>query len=103
MRPAMIPSTPEYLQKALQLRPDYPEALNNLGVLYVRTGRRAEGVSTLQKCISVAPAFDQCYLNLARIYSLEGNPSEARAILLQLLKQRPGHAQALRALQELPQ
>ncbi|HKW26482.1 MAG TPA: FG-GAP-like repeat-containing protein [Terriglobales bacterium] len=95
--------TYEYLQKALQYRPDYPEALNNLGVLYVRTGRRDEAISTLQKCISMASAFDQCYLNLARIYTLEGNRSEARAVLLQLLKQQPGHAQALKALQELPE
>ncbi|HET7747914.1 MAG TPA: FG-GAP-like repeat-containing protein, partial [Terriglobales bacterium] len=95
--------TYEYLQKALQFRPGYPEALNNLGVLYVRTGRRDEAVSTLQKCISVAPAFDQCYLTLARIYSLEGNPGAARAVLLQLLKQHPGHAQAQKALADLPQ
>jgi tetratricopeptide (TPR) repeat protein/thiol-disulfide isomerase/thioredoxin len=94
--------TYDYLQKALEFRPDYPEALNNLGVLYVRTGRRDEAVSTLNKCISLAPAFDQCYMNLARIYDLEGKPSAARAVLLQLLKQQPGHVQALKALQELP-
>ena len=91
-----------YLQKALQVRPGYPEALNNLGVLYVRTGRHDEAVSTLQKCISIAPAFDQCYLNLARIYSLEGNPTAARTVLLDLLKEHPGHPQAQKALQELP-
>ena len=95
--------TYEYLQKALQFRPDYPEALNNLGVLYMRTQRRDQAVTTLRKCISMAPAFDQCYLNLARIYSLEGNPGAARAVLLQLLKQQPGHSQALKALHELPQ
>ena len=87
----------------MQFRPDYPEALNNLGVLYVRTGRRDNAVSTLQKCISVAPAFDQCYLNLARIYSLEGNPAGARTVLLQLLKQHPSHSQAQKALADLPQ
>jgi Flp pilus assembly protein TadD len=59
-------------------------------------------VATLQKCMHVAPAFDQCYLNLARIYSLEGNPPEARTVLLELLKQHPGHAQAQKALADLP-
>lgn len=95
--------TYEYLQRALQARPDYPEALNNLGVLYMRTHRRDQAVATLQHCVRVAPAFDQCYLNLARIYSLEDNPAAARTILLQLLKQQPGHAQAQKALAELPQ
>jgi len=95
--------TYQYLQRALQFRPDYGEALNNLGVLHMRTRRRDQAVATLQKCMRVAPAFDQCYLNLARIFSLEGNPAEARAVLLQLLKRHPGHAQAQKTLEELPQ
>jgi TolA-binding protein len=40
-------------------------------------------------------------LNLARVYSLEGNRDKARAVLLDLLKQHPGHPQAQRALGEL--
>ena len=59
----------EYLRRALQARPGYPEALNNLGVLYLRTGRRDEAVASFEECIRVAPAFDQSYLNLARVYA----------------------------------
>lgn len=91
-----------YLQKALQLRPTYPEALNNLGVLYLRTRRRDEAVRQFEECIRMAPAFDQSYLNLARVYSLEGAAEKARAVLLELLKQHPGHPQAQKALDELP-
>jgi Flp pilus assembly protein TadD len=91
----------QYLQNALKLRPDYPEALNNLGVLYLRTRRRDDAVAQFQQCIRVAPAFDQSYLNLARVYSLEGNRDKARAVLLDLLKQHPGHALAQKALEEL--
>ena len=93
----------EYLQKALQFRPGYPEALNNLGVLYLRTRRRDEAVATFEECIRVAPAFDQSYLNLARVYALEDSPEKARSVLLELLKQHPGHAQAQKALEQLPQ
>jgi tetratricopeptide (TPR) repeat protein len=91
----------EYLRRALKYRPDYPEALNNLGVLYLRAGQRDDAVEKFQECIRVAPAFDQSYLNLARVYSLEGAPQKARAVLLDLLKQRPGHAQAQQMLEEL--
>ena len=63
----------EYLQKALKLRPGYPEALNNLGVLYLRTQRRDQAVASFEECIRVAPEFDQAYLNLARVYALEGS------------------------------
>ena len=91
----------DYLQRALKLRPAYPEALNNLGVLYLRTQRRDQAVVSFEECIRVAPAFDQSYLNLARVYVLEGTPDKARAVLLDLLKQHPDHAQAQKMLQEL--
>jgi len=92
----------DYLQKALQARPAYPEALNNLGVLYLRTRRRDRAVASFQECIRIAPDFDQSYLNLARVYALEGDPSQARAVLLDLLKHHPGHAQAQTALEQVP-
>ena len=91
----------EYLQRALKSRPGYPEALNNLGVLYLRTGQRDQAVESFEECIRVAPAFDQSYMNLARVYALEGTPDKARSVLLDLLKQHPGHAQAQKALEQL--
>jgi tetratricopeptide (TPR) repeat protein/peroxiredoxin len=89
------------LQRALKLRPVYPEALNNLGILYLRTQRRDQAVASFEKCIRVAPAFDQAYLNLARVYVVEGAPGKARAVLLDLLKQHPGHEQAQKMLEQL--
>jgi Flp pilus assembly protein TadD len=91
----------EYLQNALRLRPAYPEAMNNLGVLYLRTGRRDEAVAKFEECMRVAPEFNQSYLNLARVYSLEDTPGNARAVLLELLKQKPGDVQAQKALEQL--
>jgi Flp pilus assembly protein TadD len=90
-------------QRALKSRPDYPEALNNLGILYLRTQRRDDAVASFEKCIRVAPQFDQAYLNLARVYSIENAPEKARAVLLELLKQRPDHAEAQNMLAQLPQ
>jgi tetratricopeptide (TPR) repeat protein/peroxiredoxin len=89
------------LQRALKLRPVYPEALNNLGILYLRTQRRDQAVASFEECIRVAPAFDQSYLNLARVYVVEGTPEKARGVLLELLKQHPGHAQAQKMMDQL--
>ena len=89
------------LQRALKLRPVYPEALNNLGILYLRTQRRDEAVASFEECMRVAPAFDQSYLNLARVYAIEGTPEKARAVLLELLKQHPGHESAQRMIEQL--
>jgi Flp pilus assembly protein TadD len=91
----------EYLRTALQLRPVYPEALNNLGVLYLRSKRRDEAVASFEECIRVAPSFDQSYLNLARVYSIEGATEKARTVLLDLLKQHPDHAPGQKMLQQL--
>jgi Flp pilus assembly protein TadD len=91
----------DFLQKALQLRPVYPEALNNLGILYLRTQRRDDAVASFKESIRVAPAFDQSYLNLARVYTLEGAPEKARAVLLELLKQHPAHQQAEKMMEQL--
>jgi Flp pilus assembly protein TadD len=91
----------EYLQRALKLRSGYPEALNNLGVLYLRTQRRDDAVHSFEECILMAPGFDQSYLNLARVYTIEGDREKARTVLLQLLKQHPEHAQARQALDQL--
>ena len=93
----------QFLRRALQFRPDYPEALNNLGILYLRTQRVDEAVASFEECIRVAPAFSRCYMDLAQVYALEGMPEKARTVLLQLLKQHPDHAQAQKALQQLPQ
>jgi len=82
--------------------PVYPEALNNLGILYLRTHRRDEAVSSFEECIRVAPAFDQALLELSpRLCHRGQRRKKARAVLLALLKQHPGHEQALKMMEQL--
>jgi Flp pilus assembly protein TadD len=73
---------------ALNLRPAYPEALNNLAILYLRTQRRDEAVAKFEECIRVAPAFDQCYINLARVYEIEGALDKSRAVLSEMKERK---------------
>ena len=91
----------EYLRKALQARPDYPEALNNLGVLNLHLARRDDAVKSFEECIRVAPDFDQAYLNLARVYALEGDRDKARALPQVLLNRHPDHRREEGALADL--
>jgi tetratricopeptide (TPR) repeat protein len=93
----------KYWQQALELRPDYPEALNNLGVLFLRQGRTAEAQEEFQKAIRVAADFDQPYLNLARLYITQGEKTRAREILMELLSRHPEHAAARSMLEQLGQ
>ncbi len=80
------PRAADFLQKAAQLRPDYPEALNNLGVLYVREQEYAKAEEQFKSCIRVNPKFDQAYLNLARLYVMQNDKEKARGVLQDLLR-----------------
>jgi Flp pilus assembly protein TadD len=75
--------------------------LNNLGIVYLRAGHRAEAIERFRESIRVAPQYDQSYLNLARLYAIEGDRQKARSVLEELLKQHPDHAQALDELKQL--
>jgi Flp pilus assembly protein TadD len=85
----------------VNLRPDYPDALNNLGVLFVREQRYSEAKQRFETSIRVAPNFDQAYLNLARLYVLLKDKEKAREVLLALLRQQPQHKLAQQALEIL--
>jgi Flp pilus assembly protein TadD len=89
------------LVRAIDLRPEYPEALNNLGVLLVRSQQYGEAEARFQACIRVAPNFDQAYLNLARLYVTLNDKAKAKEALLALLKQQPEHKMARQALEML--
>jgi tetratricopeptide (TPR) repeat protein len=91
----------EYLDKAIDLRPDYPEALNNLGVLYVRIKNYPQAEAQFKTCIRLAPGFDRSYLNLANLYAMRDNSSLARDVLEELLRVQPGNPAANQALQAL--
>jgi TolA-binding protein len=62
-----------------------------------------EAVTLFQQCIKVAPEFDKSYLSLARVYAIEGELDKARAVLMQLLVEHPGHEQATKMLDQLNQ
>jgi Flp pilus assembly protein TadD len=83
------------------LRPDYNDALNNLGVLLIREKRYPEAEDRLKTCVQVAPDFDQAYLNLARLYVLLNQEGKAREILQELLRRQPQHTMARQALEML--
>ena len=93
----------EYLQKAVAEKPAYPEALNNLGVLYLRRNRPDDAEHSFKQAIRVAPSFEQSYFNLARLYAIQGNNAAARQLLTDLLARHPGDPQIERALSQIPQ
>jgi tetratricopeptide (TPR) repeat protein len=83
------------------LRPGYPDALNNFGVLLVREQRYSDAEEKFQQCIRSNPDFDQAYMNLARLYLLLDDKAKARQVLEALLRRQPEHPMAQQALKML--
>ena len=52
-------------RRAIDLRPDYAEALNNLGIALRTTGNRAEATDCLVRAVSIQPRYADALNNLA--------------------------------------
>jgi tetratricopeptide (TPR) repeat protein len=74
-------------QTALRLKPDYPEASNNLGLALVALGRGREAVAYYQDALRMKPTYVAAWTNLARLLTHDpdqgGNPQRAVAVAQQ--------------------
>jgi tetratricopeptide (TPR) repeat protein len=91
----------EEFQAALRLQPDYPFALNNMGVLLVRQGLPRDAVSWLERAIRLDSAYADAYANLGAAHEAAGDLSAARAAYAAGLRQRPDSVRLARGLAAL--
>jgi len=97
---------------ALEIEPEFPEALNNLGALLRDSDRGAEGTALLRRAIAARPGLASAHLNLAfaleeagdldgaiaayrRVTELSPRDPSSRANLGMLLLEQGQQAQAL--------
>jgi tetratricopeptide (TPR) repeat protein len=65
-----------HFQKAVDLRPDFPIAHNNLGSALLQQGRVDEAVTHFQKAVDLKPDYTDAYANLGAALSLKGRTRE---------------------------
>ena len=53
------------LQKALELKPEYDAAFNNLGNIYKQRGKRKDAVDCYNKALSITPDYPEAHRHLA--------------------------------------
>jgi len=73
-------------ERALELQPEYPDALNNLATIYNSSGRTQEALQLLSYALALNPGHLQARFNMAFSYYDKGMLSEAEmhfAILAQ--------------------
>jgi Tfp pilus assembly protein PilF len=55
----------EHLERALQIHPDFPEALNNLGTFHHRAGEFDSAIDLFSRCTEIDSGFFAGWVNLA--------------------------------------
>ena len=74
------------LLECLKPRPDFAEALNNLGVVYQQVGDYPSAVTALGRATRVAPAYRAAFLNLGNAYRGMQEVAKARVAYETALK-----------------
>ncbi len=70
-----------YLERAVALNPDLPQAVLAYGRALARTGDIEKAVERFQRVVRLAPEEDSVHLHLASAYRHSGRPEEAKAEL----------------------
>jgi len=80
--------------RAVELNPDFPEAMNTLGSIQKDLGLLAEAAGSFQQAIEIYPDFPQALTNLADVRRLEGANDEAILLNERALQLAPDLAPA---------
>lgn len=85
----------ELINSALALKPNYPEALNNLGNALVSSGRTDEGAASYRKAVDLRPNYADAHFNLGLVLLQQGKLDEAAISYRKALEFRPNNIEAL--------
>lgn len=78
-----------YLQKAIQLDPDYADGYNNLGNAFYGAGNVKEAERCFQKALQIRPDLLSARTNLGVLLLKENNTDEAIKCFIEVLKLEP--------------
>jgi len=89
------------LETSIRLKPDNPDALNNLGAVLLRIGLSHEALDRFEECRHLAPDFDRAVINAAIVYNGAGQHDKARQELEEFLVRHPDNAEVRGALDKM--
>ncbi|MBV9137459.1 MAG: tetratricopeptide repeat protein, partial [Hyphomicrobiales bacterium] len=85
-------------RRALELTPDDPQALHNLGVVQYARGEFGEAQASFERAIALQPAFADAHCNLGNALRALGKLEEAVVAYRQALVIKPDYAAAFNNL-----
>ena len=84
----------EYYREALRLRPDYPEAHNNLAILLRARGDQAKAAEHYREAIRLRPGYPEGHYNYAILLESRGSTAGAAEHYREALRLRPDYVDA---------
>lgn len=98
-----IDSAYAHLNKALELRKNYPEAINNLGFIYKVAGRYEEAIKLFLTAVSTKKEYILALINLGETYQLNGEFENARRVFKTVLDLNPDNEFAKDSFEQIMQ
>jgi len=96
-----IPGERAALQRAIQLSPNFAEALNQMGYLTVRDGDAVQAEAYFRAAVRASPSYVVAWINLAATLASESKWQEAHQALARTLEIDPDNAKARQLTQAL--
>jgi tetratricopeptide (TPR) repeat protein len=90
----------QYYLKALDIEPNFVQALYGLAKTYMAMDRVPDAIAKLEKAVGISPVSDVLYFELARAYGLNGNDTKALSAYHKVVEINPNSTLADRALIE---
>jgi Tfp pilus assembly protein PilF len=79
----------QHLIRAVEIYPDYVDALNNLGTYYQRMGEHDQAISLFYRVVDLEPGFYGGWVNLGGCLMAKGEFQQAKTVARRALELRP--------------
>lgn len=80
-----------HFQRALELHPPYVQALNDLGVQYMKLNRSSEALATFRRALEIDPQAPHPHVNIGVLYLQQRAFADAAASLQRAVELDPGN------------
>ena len=84
----------ELYKRAIQLKPDYAEAYNNMGVAYKESNDFSAAIESYKKAFSIHPGLVEAYNNLGLAFNKQGEYQKSIETYKKALELKPDYAEA---------
>lgn len=87
--------TQDYFKKAIEQDPRFPQAHNNLGLVYLSSSQEDKALKEFEEAISIDPLYKKPFLNIGALYSSKKDYEKAISYYKKALEIDPNYLEAI--------